>query len=141
MQPTELVVTNRLATGTTFAVLSSDMTQNVFIPSKLALDASLRPGQKVMAQIVPNMSQPEKTPWLAISLEDAGPLPEQKQSLRDTLAAFILGNLQADGRATVSEIAEDLNMSDVSVANKLSELVADGRVVRLTCFDLPEDVA
>jgi Mn-dependent DtxR family transcriptional regulator len=46
-----------------------------------------------------------------------------------------------DGRATVSEIAEDLNMSDVSVANKLSELVADGRVVRLTCFDLPEDVA
>jgi hypothetical protein len=141
MQPTELIVTNRLATGTTFAVLASDMTQNVFIPSKLALDASLRPGQKVMAQIVPNMSQPEKTPWLAISLEDAGPLPEQKQSLRDTLAAFILGNLQADGRATVSEIAEDLNMSDVSVANKLSELVEDGRVVRLTCFDLPGDEA
>jgi hypothetical protein len=141
MQPTEIIITNKLATGTTFAVLASDMTQNVFIPSKLALDASLRPGQKVMAQIVPNMSQPEKTPWLAISLEDAGPLPEQKQSLRDTLAAFILGNLQADGRATVSEIAEDLNMSDVSVANKLSELVVDGRVVRLTCFDLPEDVA
>jgi hypothetical protein len=141
MQPTELIVTNRLATGTTFAVLSSDMTQNVFIPSKLALDASLRPGQKIMAQIVPNMSQPEKTPWLAISLEDAGPLPEQKQSLRDTLGAFILGNLQADGRATVEEIAEDMNMSDAAVAAKLAELVAAGRVVRLTCFDLPEDVA
>ena len=140
MQPTELIVTNRLATGTAFAVLSSDMTQNVFIPSKLALDASLRPGQKVMAQIVPNMSQPEKTPWLAISLQDAGPLPEQKQSLRDTLAELIIDDLE-DGRATVSEIAEDLNMSDVSVANKLSELVADGRVIRLTCFDLPEDVA
>jgi hypothetical protein len=141
MLPTELVITNRLQTGTTFAVLSSDMTQNVFIPSKLALDTSLRPGQKVMAQIVPNMSQPEKTPWLAISLEDAGPLPEQKQSLRDTLAAFILGNLQADGRATVEEIAEDMNMSDAAVAAKLSELVADGRVVRLTCFDLPGDEA
>jgi curved DNA-binding protein CbpA len=71
MQPTELIVTNRIATGTTFAVLASDMTQNVFITSKLALDASLRPGQKILAQIVPNMSQPEKTPWLAISLEDA----------------------------------------------------------------------
>jgi hypothetical protein len=141
MQPTELIVTNRLQTGTTFAVLSSDMTQNVFIPSKLALDASLRPGQKILAQIVPNMSQPEKTPWLAISLEDAGPLPEQKQSLRDTLGAFILGNLQADGRATVEEIAEDMNMSDAAVAAKLAELVAAGRVVRLTCFDLPEDVA
>ena len=69
MQPTEIIITNRLQTGTAFAVLSSDMTQNVFIPSKLALDASLRPGQKVMAQIVPNMSQPDKTPWLAISLE------------------------------------------------------------------------
>jgi predicted Rossmann fold nucleotide-binding protein DprA/Smf involved in DNA uptake len=139
MQPTEIIITNKLATGTTFAVLSSDMTQNVFIPSKLALDASLRPGQKVMAQIVPNMSQPEKTPWLAISLQDAGPI-QQPQSLRDTLAELIIDDLE-DGRATVSEIAEDLNMSDVSVANKLSELVADGRVVRLTCFDLPEDVA
>jgi hypothetical protein len=136
MQPTELVITNRLQTGTTFAVLSSDMTQNVFIPSKLALDASLRPGQKILAQIVPNMSQPEKTPWLAISLEDAGPV-----SRNDTLGAFILGNLQADGRATVEEIAEDMNMSDAVVAAKLAELVASGDVVRLTCFDLPEDVA
>jgi hypothetical protein len=140
MQPTELIVTNRLATGTTFAVLARDMTQNVFIPSKLALDASLRPGQKVMAQIVPNMSQPEKTPWLAISLEDAGPI-QPPQSLRDTLGAFILGNLQADGRATVEEIAEDMNMADDKIAAKLAELVAAGRVVRLTCFDLPGDVA
>jgi hypothetical protein len=102
----------------------------------LALDASLRPGQKVMAQIVPNMSQPEKTPWLAISLDDAAPV-----SRNDTLGAFILGNLQADGRATVEEIAEDMNMADEKIAAKLAELVAAGRVVRLTCFDLPEDVA
>ena len=108
MQPTELIVTNRLATGTTFAVLSSDMTQNVFIPSKLALDASLRPGQKVMAQIVPNMSQPEKTPWLAISLEDAGPLPQP------TLAERIREEL-ANGPATSYELAKfiDADVSDV----------------------------
>jgi predicted Rossmann fold nucleotide-binding protein DprA/Smf involved in DNA uptake len=139
MQPTELIVTNRLQTGTTFAVLSSDMTQNVFIPSKLALDASLRPGQKILAQIVPNMSQPEKTPWLAISLEDAGPI-QKPQSLRDTLAELIIDDLE-DGRATVSEIAENMNMADDKIAAKLAELVAAGRVVRLTCFDLPEDVA
>ena len=136
MQPTEIIITNRLATGTTFAVLAADMTQNVFIPSKLALDAILRPGQKIMAQIVPNMSQPDKTQWLAISLEDAAPV-----SRDDTLGAFILGNLQADGRATVEEIAEDMNMADDKIAAKLAELVAAGRVVRLTCFDLPEDVA
>jgi predicted Rossmann fold nucleotide-binding protein DprA/Smf involved in DNA uptake len=139
MQPTELIVTNRLQTGTTFAVLLSDMTQNVFIPSKLALDASLRPGQKIMAQIVPNMSQPEKTPWLAISLEDAGPI-QPPQSLRDTLAELIIDDLE-DGRATVSEIAENLNMADDKIAAKLAELVKSGDVVRLTCFDLPEDVA
>jgi hypothetical protein len=136
MLPTEILITNKLATGTAFAVLADDMTQNVFIPSKLALDASLRPGQKVMAQLVPNMTQPDKTPWLAISLEDATPV-----SRDDTLGAFILGNLQADGRATVEEIAEDMNMADDKIAAKLAELVATGRVVRLTCFDLPEDVA
>jgi hypothetical protein len=108
MQPTELIVTNRLATGTTFAVLASDMTQNVFIPSKLALDASLRPGQKILAQIVPNMSQPDKTPWLAISLEDAGPLPQP------TLADRIREEL-ANGPATSYELAKfiDAEVSDV----------------------------
>jgi hypothetical protein len=108
MQPTEIIITNKLATGTTFAVLSSDMTQNVFIPSKLALDASLRPGQKVMAQIVPNMSQPEKTPWLAISLEAAGPQPQP------TLADRIREEL-ANGPATSYELAKfiDAEVSDV----------------------------
>ena len=108
MQPTELIVTNRLQTGTTFAVLSSDMTQNVFIPSKLALDASLRPGQKIMAQIVPNMSQPEKTPWLAISLEDTGPLPQP------TLADRIREEL-ANGPATSYELSKfiDADVNDV----------------------------
>jgi hypothetical protein len=108
MQPTEIIITNKLATGTTFAVLASDMTQNVFIPSKLALDASLRPGQKVMAQIVPNMSQPDKTPWLAISLEDAGPLPQP------TLADRIREEL-ANGPATSYELAKfiDADVSDV----------------------------
>ena len=108
MKPVEIIVTNRLQTGTAFAVLSSDMTQNVFIPSKLALDASLRPGQKVMAQIVPNMSQPEKTPWLAISLEDAGPLPQP------TLADRIREEL-ANGPATSYELAKfiDADVSDV----------------------------
>ena len=106
MQPTELIVTNRLQTGTTFAVLASDMTQNVFIPSKLALDASLRPGQKILAQIVPNMSQPDKTPWLAISLEDAEPLqqPTLADRIRDELA---------NGPATSYELAKFIN-ADVS---------------------------
>ena len=122
MQPTEIIITNKLATGTTFAVLSSDMTQNVFIPSKLALDASLRPGQKVMAQIVPNMSQPEKTPWLAISLEDAGPLPEP------TLADRIREEL-ANGPATSYELAKFINA-------EVSDVEAELRRMKLPHTDL-----
>jgi hypothetical protein len=117
MQPTELVITNRLQTGTAFAVLASDMTQNVFIPSKLALDASLRPGQKVMAQIVPNMSQPEKTPWLAISLE--GGLVAPSMDLRDRIREE-LGN----GAATVYELAKmlDADIEDVQAELKSMRL-------------------
>ena len=131
----QIMITNKLHTGTAFAVLADDMTQNVFIPSKLALDANLRPGQKVQAIVVPNMTRPDRTPWLAVSILDAEPV-----SRDDTLATFILGNLQADGRATVEEIAEDMNMSDAVVAAKLAEMVADGRVVRLVCYDLPYDL-
>jgi hypothetical protein len=122
MLPTEIIITNKLATGTTFAVLSSDMTQNVFIPSKLALDASLRPGQKVMAQIVPNMSQPEKTPWLAISLE--GGLVAPSMDLRDRIREE-LGN----GAATVYELANALGA-------EVRDVEAELRTMRLPHTEL-----
>jgi hypothetical protein len=122
MQPTEIIVTNRLATGTTFAVLASDMTQNVFIPSKLALEAVLRPGQKIMAQIVPNMSQPEKTPWLAISLEDGGIAPSM--DLRDRIRAEL-----EHGAATVYELANALGAG-------VREVEAELRTMRLPNTEL-----
>jgi hypothetical protein len=117
MQPTEIIITNKLATGTAFAVLADDMTQNVFIPSKLALDASLRPGQKIMAQIVPNMSQPEKTPWLAISLEIG--LHAPSMDLRDR----IRGELE-NGPATVYDLAKmlDADIEDVQAELKSMRL-------------------
>jgi hypothetical protein len=122
MKPVEIIVTNRLQTGTAFAVLADDMTQNVFIPSKLALDASLRPGQKVMAQIVPNMSQPEKTPWLAISLE--GGLVAPSMDLRDRIREE-LGN----GAATVYELANALGA-------EVRDVEAELRTMRLPHTEL-----
>jgi hypothetical protein len=134
---TEIIISNIIATGTGFAVVADDMHEGVFVPSRVMHDSNLRPGDRASAMLVPNTTRPDKTPWLAVSLvSDRAPAPV---SPRDTLAAFILGNLQADGRATVDEIAEDLNMSDAVVAAKLAEMVADGRVVRLVCFDLPGD--
>jgi hypothetical protein len=122
MQPTEILITNKLATGTTFAVLASDMTQNVFIPSKLALDANLRPGQKVMAQIVPNMTQPDKTPWLAISLESG--LVAPSMDLRDRIREE-LGN----GAATVYELANALGA-------EVRDVEAELRTMRLPHTEL-----
>ena len=133
MQQT-ILLTNQLATGSAFALTADN--ENVFIPSKVMLEKCVRVGQKVQAIVVPNMTRPDRTPWLAVSILDAAPV-----SRDDTLAAFILGNLQADGRATVEEIAEDMNMSDAVVAAKLAEMVASGQLVRLVCYDLPEEDA
>ena len=132
MQQT-ILITNQLVTGSAFA-LTEGSNDNVFIPSKVMLGKSVRPGEKVQAIVVPNMTRPDRTPWLAVSILDDAPAPQD-----DALAAFILGNLQADGRATVEEIAEDMNMSDAVVVATLAEMVADGRVVRLVCYDLPEE--
>lgn len=72
---TEIIVTNMLATGTAFGVMSDDMTQNVFIPSKHAINANLRPGQKILAKIAPNVLHSDKTPWVVISIEGSEPAP------------------------------------------------------------------
>ena len=130
MQQT-ILLTNQLATGSAFALTADN--ENVFIPSKVMLDKGVRPGQRVQAIVVPNMTRPDRTPWLAVSILDAEPVSQD-----DTLDAFILQSLE-QGRGTVQEIAEDLNLSDAVVASNLAELVAAGRVVRLVCYDLPEE--
>ena len=134
MQKT-ILLTNQLATGSAFALML-ESNENVFIPSKVMFGHGVRLGQRVQAIVVPNMTRPDRTPWLAVSILDNAPV-----SRDDTLAAFILGNLQADGRATVEEIAEDMNMSDAVVGATLAQMVADGRLVRLVCYDMPEEDA
>jgi hypothetical protein len=115
MQPTEVIVTNILPTGTSFGVLAADMTQNVFIPSKLALETGLRPGQKVMASVVPNAQQPEKTPWLAISLHDS--LPAPALSLADRIRDEL-----ANGPATTIELARFLKVNSSEVLDALEAM-------------------
>jgi hypothetical protein len=130
MQQT-ILLTNQLATGSAFALTADN--ENVFIPSKVMLDKGVRPGQKVQAIVVPNMTRPDRTPWLAVSILDAEPVSQD-----DTLDAFILQSLE-QGRGTVQEIAEDLNLSDAVVASNLARMVASGEVVRVVCYDLPEE--
>lgn len=133
MQQT-ILLTNQLATGSAFALTEDN--ENVFIPSKVMLEKGVRVGQKVQAIVVPNMTRPDRTPWLAVSILDAAPAPQE-----DALAEMILDTIEVDGRGTVEEIATSLNMADAKISAKLSELAASGQLVRLTCFDLPEEEA
>ena len=132
MQQT-ILLTNQLATGSAFALTADN--ENVFIPSKVMLDKGVRVGQKVQAIVVPNMTRPDRTPWLAVSILDAAPLPQD-----DALAEMILHELQY-GRATVEDIAVDLNMSDEKIAAKMAEMVASGQLMREVCYSLPEEDA
>jgi len=134
MQQT-ILITNQLATGSAFA-LTEGSNENVFIPSKVMIGKSVRPGEKVQAIVVPNMTRPDRTPWLAVSILDDAPALQD-----DALAEMILDNIESYGRFTVEEIATWLKMSDAVVSAKLSELVASGQLVRLTCFDFPEEDA
>jgi low affinity Fe/Cu permease len=119
---TELLVTNVLATGTAFGVLSEDMTQNVFIPSKHAINAGLRPGQKILAKIVPNVTHGEKTPWVVISIE--GHEPTTGTTLRERVRQEL-----ANGPATSYELAK---MLDADVRDVQDEL----RAMKLPHTDL-----
>ena len=139
MNPTDIIITNTLPTGTGFAIVADNIQESVFVPSRILHGTDLRPGDRASAILVPNHTRPDKTPWVAISLVNAQPA-SAPVSQNDTLADLILKDLD-QGRATVEEIAENLNMADDKIAAKLAELVASGDVVRLTCFDLPEDEA
>ena len=133
MQQT-ILLTNQLATGSAFALTESN--ENVFIPSKVMFGHSVRLGQRVQAVCVPNMTRPDRTPWLAVSILDAEPAPQE-----DALAEMILDLIESDGRGTVEEIATSLNMANGLAAAKVSELVASGQLVRVMCYDLPEEDA
>lgn len=129
-----LLVTNQLDTGSAFGL--TDTMENVFIPSKVTANRPVRMGEKVQAIVVPNMTRPDRTPWLAVSILDDAPV-----SRDDTLAEMILDLIESDGRARVEEIAENLNMANEKIAAKLAELASSGDVVRVICYDLPEDEA
>ena len=133
MQQT-ILLTNQLATGSAFALTADN--ENVFIPSKVMLEKGVRVGQKVQAIVVPNMTRPDRTPWLAVSILEAEPVSQE-----DALAEMILDLIESDGRSTVQEIATCLNMANGLAAAKVSELVASGQLVRVVCFDLPEEDA
>jgi hypothetical protein len=64
-----ILITHILPTGTAFAVTKEKPTEAVFIPGTVARLTDVVVGQEVLALLVPNAHQPDRTPWLAAKLE------------------------------------------------------------------------
>ena len=135
MQTTELIITNILPTFTGFAVIADSQHENVFIPSKLLHETGIKPGQRVRAVLVPNATQPGKTPWLAVSIFDFE--DTQVPAPRVILEKLILDDLE-QGDASADEIARSIKMPLERVRAKLIEMSDDGRIVRMETFGIVE---
>lgn len=69
MEMTPVIVTHILETGTSFGSTTTKPPQGVFIPASVSKACGLVVAQEVNAKLVPNTMQPERTPWLAVSVE------------------------------------------------------------------------
>lgn len=133
----DILVTNILPTGTAFGVLADDHSDSVFIPSRVAMAANLQIGETARALVVPNQTHGDRTPWIVVRVE-SGAMPTSAPV--DVLADMILQDLE-EGRSTAFEVSESLDEPYDRITAKLAEMVAGGRIVQLTCYDLPEDAA
>ena len=132
MQLTEIMITHILPTGTTFAVRSDDMTQSVFIPSKLSLQAGLQQSMTVGAIIVPNLTHADKTPWVAIKIDRQG--KSFTNGTADTLADMILADLREGGMATSDTVSDGIDYPALSVMAKMQEMERRGVIYKRTYY-------
>jgi len=127
--PTEIILTNRIATGTAFAVLSDDMTQSVFVPAKIIAGLELSPGDRISAIIVPNSREPNKTPWMAVSVKAVAP-PQ------DDIEEMIRQDLSR-GAGTAQQIARSICQPVDLVAARLRSMdVVHDTIYALSILDL-----
>jgi hypothetical protein len=130
MNTTKIIITNILPSDSAFAVLHDNHRENVFIPSKVAGPAHLSVGDEVDALLVPNMQQPEKTPWLAARLV-VSPATPVAPDLRTRIAAYL-----AEYDATVQELAAALSESESVIEDELNALARDGYLLSETVYSL-----
>ena len=121
---TNILITNRLATGTTFAVVQNNHSEQVFVPARSVADLHVQAGDVVKAVLVPNARDPERTKWLAVKV-----CVDTKTKL-DLLVDDIVSELRDDGSATLEELAYTLQVSTEEVEAALTKAIATGRVIR-----------
>lgn len=128
MQTSEIMIINRLATGTAFAATVTD-NQNVFIPAKVAASLDAQVGQRFTAILIANTAHPDRTPWMAIRID-----PHQVSPVADELGKLILDDLSKGGMATVEEVADAVGEPVTVVVAKMQEMARAGLVKRRTFY-------
>jgi len=130
MNTTKIIITNVLPSNSAFAVLKSDHSQNVFIPSKIYDAQPFEIGETVDALLVPNVQHHSKTPWLAARII-AQPVAVAKPDLRDMIVTHLQGY-----DATVQELASALGGSESDIEDVLTDLARDGYLISETVYSL-----
>jgi DNA-binding transcriptional ArsR family regulator len=117
-----VIITNILPTGTTFAATQTSPSRAVFVPAHLAEPAGVVVGEEVRATLVPNTMHPERTPWLAIKLETLAPLAPAPVSNKPSTEGRVLGILREGGEWTVGDMATHLGVDPSEVSEALEAL-------------------
>lgn len=138
MKTVEIVITNVLPTGTSFAICLGDMSK-VFINSSVAERGNISVGDTVYAEIIPNFSHPDRTPWQAMRIipASAAPAPSPK---KDSLSIAI-ERLLSDADYPACELAAELHEDEEIVQAALGAMQTAGRVRAYYVYELIEVVA
>ena len=132
----EIIITNRLTTGTTFAARASDNT-SVFVPGKVADACGLRPGDRVMAVLVPNTARPERTPWVAVRVDRSVPTQQEVETL-DSIETMVLSALESGMMNMAEIIAATAGSRPMQVLETVARLVDVGQIKTKTFYALRE---
>jgi hypothetical protein len=135
MQTAEIMVINKLETGTAFGSTIVG-NENVFIPAKIMTLLEAKVGDRLNAILIENKIHPEKTPWMAIRIDRIGDM--DRKDFGDDLAERILADLSENGSATVDDVASALGRPVVGVVAKMQEMVRSGLIMRRTFYAVDE---
>lgn len=107
---TEIIITNRIDSGTTFAVTTEPNAEAVFVPAKVADSVRAEVGDRYIALLVPNVLRPDKTPWMAARLDPALPFDPVESPPQESVDAAqrVKELLRAGGVWTVLTLFKEI---------------------------------
>lgn len=135
MQTSEVMIINRLDSGTTFATTVVG-NQQIFVPGKIASLLNVQVGERYNAILIENTARPDKTPWMAIHLDRVNTV--NAPDSHDKVAIAILNDLSENGSATVKEMADSTGLPMPVVLSKMQEMARGGMIMRRTMYALNE---